>query len=127
MAELPTKRQVNPKWLEIGQRIKEARKQKGLSQHGLAMHLGITAGAVGQWEVGYSTPTMSNFDQLPEVLDVSREWLLTGNESGEVMKAHTKAEETILRLSRALTGDQQATLIGMLTGLASPPGGAKRN
>jgi transcriptional regulator with XRE-family HTH domain len=121
------RRQKDPRTEAVGLRIREARDKKGLSQHALALHLGITAGAVGQWELGYALPTMHHFDELPAILDVSREWLLTGKDASEAIKAQTKSEETILRLSRSLSGDQQATLIAMLHGLASPSGAKRAN
>ena len=108
----------DPRRIAIGARIAAARAKKSLSQFQLALRLSVTPGAVAQWERGYTLPKITHFDELPEILGVSREWLLTGNDSQQVLTAQTKAEEVILRLARALTGEQQALLIKMLAGLA---------
>ena len=110
---------TDPRKIAIGARIAAARNRKGLSQFELAVQLSVTPGAVAQWERGYTMPKMGHFDALPSILDVSREWLLTGDDPAAVREAHTKAEETILRLARSLSSDQQATLIKMLLGLSA--------
>lgn len=103
----------------IGIRIKEARGKRGLSQHDLALHLGITAGAVGQWETGDTRPTMTNFERMADVLGVSYQWLLTGDNPSETTRAQTKAEEAILFAIRKLNSTQQGDLLRMLLGLTA--------
>lgn len=48
------------------QNIKEARQMKGITQEQLAKMLGITQGAVAQWENGLTHPS---FDMLPKVAE----------------------------------------------------------
>jgi len=64
--------------MDIAQRIKLARKQKGLTQLELSDLVGVTKGACGQWEVGMTTPTVENLSRLATILDVNFEWLATG-------------------------------------------------
>jgi antitoxin CcdA len=60
----------------MGGRIKLARKKLGLSQAALAEQLGVTASAVGQWEILYTDPATDKVGPLAEILRVSVDWLL---------------------------------------------------
>jgi len=60
----------------LATRIKLAREQLGLSQRALGARLGISAGAVGQWETGKAKPSISRLETLSETLAVSLDWLL---------------------------------------------------
>jgi transcriptional regulator with XRE-family HTH domain len=104
--------------LIIGRRIREARVDADMSQHDLALRLGVTAGAVGQWEIGITIPKSQTLNRLPGILGVSHDWLV-GESNQQHRVAQTKAEETILRLSRRLSPDEQAMLIRQLMGLVS--------
>lgn len=59
-------------------RIKERRKEIGLSQEALGKKIGLTKGAISQWEVGATTPSGQNLYNLADALGVSAKWLLTG-------------------------------------------------
>lgn len=48
------------------QNIREARQLKGITQEQLAKMLGITQGAVAQWENGLTHPS---FEMLPKVAE----------------------------------------------------------
>lgn len=48
------------------QNLKEARQLKGITQEQLAKMLGITQGAVAQWENGLTHPS---FEMLPKVAE----------------------------------------------------------
>jgi phage repressor protein C with HTH and peptisase S24 domain len=52
----------------IGQEIKGARERSGHTQASLAKALGITRGAVGQWEIGESRPTRDKEAGLVRIL-----------------------------------------------------------
>ena len=107
----------DPRKVAIGSRIKLAREEQGLKQHHLAEHVGVTVSAVGQWEIGHTLPEMENFDRLPSILGVSREWLLTGNDADETGRAQTEGELLVLRLARHLSEAQQKDLIKSLSGV----------
>ena len=63
----------------MGDRIRMLRESKGLSQEQLAQQLGISKGAVSQWELGY-TKNIKNvlFLALVQILGTSQEFLLFG-------------------------------------------------
>lgn len=62
----------------IGQRLAEARRDRRLSQTGLATLLAVTRGAVGQWETGQTSPSAENLSEAAVRLGVSYDWLATG-------------------------------------------------
>ena len=64
----------------IGQRIKELRKKKDLTQERLADYLGVTYKAVSKWECGTTTPDLSLIMPLARILQVSADELLGGKQ-----------------------------------------------
>lgn len=109
----------NPKAIAVGRRIAIAREQKGYSQVTLAAMVGVTDGAIAQYETGRNLPKLSRLERIAVALDVSPEWLLTGNEPDELVRAQTKTEAEMLRLIRALPAEQQDLALAMLEGLAA--------
>jgi len=67
----------------IGDFIKELRKEKGLTQKALADKLNITDRAVSKWERGLSCPDISILDDLSKILDVSIIEILKGKKLDE--------------------------------------------
>lgn len=53
----------------LGNKIKQLRKQKGLSQQQLADMIGYKVGTISKYEQGYRTPPFSIFFQLAKALD----------------------------------------------------------
>ncbi len=66
--------------MSIGERIRKARLQAGLSQVRLAALLGVTRSACSQWELPAGTaPRRGRMIELARLLGVSYEWLATGS------------------------------------------------
>lgn len=62
---------------QIGKRIQEARKAKGLTQAFLAEKAGnLTQPRVNNWERGLRTPGLEEIKLIGEILDVSPAWLM---------------------------------------------------
>ena len=70
----------------IGERIKEARKVKGLSQEKLADKLGVSFQAVSSWETGKFIPDSDHLPALAKVLDLSLDALFTEEEKDWELK-----------------------------------------
>jgi transcriptional regulator with XRE-family HTH domain len=104
----------DPRILQIGLRIKKARADKGWSQHALALRLGVTAGAVGQWEIGANRPQMRTFEKIAEALGVSRDWLLTGEDERERGIAQDVHEKRLLQLARQMPADARAVFVSLM-------------
>lgn len=60
----------------MGELIAERRKEKGLTQKGLAEQLNITDKAVSKWERNLACPDISTIPRLAEILGLSVEELL---------------------------------------------------
>lgn len=82
--------------LELGERIRYLRKEiLGLnSQAEFAERLGVTRGAVGNWEIGTGVKR-TTLQQISEVFDVSLVWLSTGAGS-PVVKSGIDAQLELL-------------------------------
>lgn len=66
--------------MDLGRRITEQREKRGVSQETLAETLKVSHQTVLKWESGISTPSIDNLLKLSEVLGVSLEYLLKGNQ-----------------------------------------------
>lgn len=64
----------------IGQRIKNARKNKKLSQTELAVLLGVSQPTIGNWESGNHEPRHATVSRIAYALDVRHLWLISGTE-----------------------------------------------
>lgn len=60
----------------IGQRIKEARTLKGLSQEALGDLIGVSKATISWYENNKRTPTLENFEKLIDVLNLNADYLL---------------------------------------------------
>lgn len=66
--------------MTLGKKLKEARKQAGLSQEQLAEKLGISRSAVAKWETDGGMPDIDNLKILSRLLDVSIDYLVDNGE-----------------------------------------------
>ena len=60
----------------VADRIRALRDEKGLTQAGLAKHLGITRSSVNAWEMGISVPSTQYVVELAAIFQVSTDYLL---------------------------------------------------
>lgn len=64
----------------IGERIKELRGEKGLTQQALARDIGVSQKAVDYWERGINEPKASYIVKLADYFGVSADFLLCRHE-----------------------------------------------
>lgn len=64
---------------EFGTRLKHARELRGFSQQDVATRVGTSKSMISSYESGLSDPRQSMIPKLSDVLSVSIEWLMTGN------------------------------------------------
>lgn len=62
----------------LNERIKNLRKEKGLTQLQLADMLSVTDKAVSKWEVGEANPDISLLPKMSQIFNVTLDYLLTG-------------------------------------------------
>lgn len=58
------------------ERLKQLRKEKGMTQIDLAEALGVSSGTVAMWETGKRKPSFEMFDKLTEVFDRRLDYIL---------------------------------------------------
>jgi repressor LexA len=91
--------------MSIGERIRIARKVKGLSQRHVATLFGITPGAVSQWESDETVPNVERLGVLGQILHVEIGWLVSGIGHGPA-EAHNGAPGLPVRSVRVVGGVQ---------------------
>jgi len=86
----------------IGDRIKEKRKELGLTQLELANKINVTDRAVSKWEQNEGNPDISILPNLAEIFDVSLDYLMTGKSAEEKIVTMSKIELCAKKDSPAL-------------------------
>lgn len=61
-----------------GKRIRQARKEKGLTQKQLAEKVSVHQNAIGEYERGEVIPSFAVMVKISEVLDISLDWFAGG-------------------------------------------------
>ena len=69
--------------MRLGDKIKYARQQAGLSQVQLAQKLFVSRAAVAKWETGKGMPDIQNLKALANALNVTTDYLLDEDETPE--------------------------------------------
>ncbi len=112
----------------VGERIAGLRRERGLSQAGLAAAMGVSRSAVAQWETDRAGQVSSNLSRVAQVLDVSVEVLLHG-EAARGPQGLSGDELALLRLYRACGPARRSDLLraarrlARITGEPSDPVG----
>ncbi|MEE1507913.1 MAG: helix-turn-helix transcriptional regulator [Ligilactobacillus ruminis] len=75
----------------IGQRIRDLRKQKRMSQTELAKSAGVSQTTVTAWETGKAEPSSSAVSKLADIFNVTNDYLL-----GRPNKQETKKDDVEL-------------------------------
>lgn len=108
-------------WQDIGLRIRQARELRKLTRRDLALELGVTEGAVQQWEDGRGVPELRRLGPIAVQLEVPTDWLIFG--TGRPPRAITSEEEQAIRYLRRLPEDERRaalTMIMRMTGTRAP-------
>ena len=107
--EWPAKTEViimsasDPDPLEVGARIRALRHEAGISQSGLAKIIGVSPGAVGNWEQGQSYPTIKQGMKICRSLGVVLDYLYRGR-INEMAKGRGETLAKLERLKHDPTG-----------------------
>ena len=122
--------------MKLSENIRTFRKERSLTQEGLAEALGVTAGAVYKWEAGLSTPDIDLIVALADLFDTSVDVLLgyevKDNKEGATVARlkeylHNKdksglaeAEKALLRYPNSFQVVHQSAMLYYLLGLMPP-------
>ena len=86
---------------QIAEKLQELRKEKGLSQEGLASELGISRQTVSKWEAGVAVPSIENLIMLCRVLGVDITYFLPESEYAPA-QAESKANTDSVDVKHSL-------------------------
>ena len=91
--------------MSFATRLKEQRIRMGLTQVQLANALGVSKGAVGNYEIGTSSPKADNLYQLFDILKCDANYLFQ-DEMRELHEAHATPDEmeNLVKKYRTLDG-----------------------
>lgn len=94
----------------IGNNIKKIRKQLGLTQEELAMHVGVTPQAVSRWENGTGMPDISLVVPLAKTLRVSTDSLFGINEEKYDSQIYINLKRNIEKIEADAESNEEAAL-----------------
>lgn len=94
--------------LQIGSRIAERRKSKGITQEELANYLGVSKPAVSKWESGQSYPDILLLPELAAYFNVSIDELV----GYEPQMTHEEIQKLYRRLAEAFTKEPVEKVLG---------------
>ena len=105
-------------------RIRKSRMSKGMSQRQLAIYLGVTRGAVANWECANAAlPATERLQRIAQATGVAFEWLATGRGPAGYEASHDEIpaadieivedplELRLLRVCRAAPRRQHARIV----------------
>ena len=98
--------------MNLGERIKQCRKSRGLTQDKLSELLNISVMSVRRWEWGERKPDISIIPKLASVLNTSVEYLMGINETNMASNAQDTNETIEHMLQKAKTRDFKNLVLG---------------
>ena len=97
--------------IEIGRRIRAARRDRGLTQDALAAAVGVSRSAVAQWETGRAGQFTAHLAGIAGALEVGVEFLMHGADPRAPALAAPADELALLRLYRECTDEDRQFLL----------------
>ena len=96
--------------MEIKERLREARKTRGMKQSDLAARMGVRNSTISAWETGQNRPDMDDIQKLCGILDVSASWMLGVDDELAV----SPSEMALIKKIRQLPGPSAALVRQMV-------------
>ena len=82
--------------VEFGEQLRMAREKKGLTQQTLAEKLYVSRQTVSHWECGVRYPDLLTTKRLSDILEVSLDDLLSGNEMNKVVDKYVNLYKSLI-------------------------------
>lgn len=86
----------------LSEKIYRLRKERHISQEGLAVQMNVSRQAVSKWESGQAVPDTNNIVLLSQILDVSTDYLLRENAPLSVQLAQPQRKRSRWLLAGAI-------------------------
>lgn len=103
--------------MTIGEKIRQLRKEKNMSQADLADATGLTKGAIGMYEIGARNPKMETLEILADFFNVDMNFLVGRSVYTEIVA--TDEERIIISKYRALNRAGQEKVFEYLADLVA--------
>ena len=105
--------------MNIGERIKEMRKQKGLTQKEFCERINCKQTKLSYIERGTNEPGISVISEICKAFNISADWLLFGDKDEGTAnkppeKNFSKPQQEIISITDRLTEQQQSELLGVI-------------
>ncbi len=100
--------------MNIGERIYNLRKEKGLSQEQLANKLDVSRQSISKWELGESNPEIVNIVQLAKVFDVSTDYLLQNKTNDNVSSDKSNSLDVLTKFKTTMIVSTSLLLLSLL-------------
>lgn len=97
---------------EIGKKIKQLRKSRGLKQQVIADMFQVTRGTVSNWEIGRRMPDVKTLEKLASYYNVGMEFFVPTPSKNEIQELLARANEIFK--SDAITDDEKIDLHNQL-------------
>ena len=97
--------------IDIGTRIRAARRDRGLTQDELAEQVGVSRSAVAQWETGRTGQVTGNLSRIAGVREVNVEYLMYGDDKRAMGEVRQGDELALLRLYRECDPEDRQMLL----------------
>ncbi len=110
----------------IGERIRDIRRQRGITQEGLAEAVGVSRSAVAQWETGRAGQVTGNLTRVADVLGVHVAVLLGANPRGAPPAKLSTDEMALIRLYRDANAKDRQELLRAAKRISKAGRGAAR-
>lgn len=102
----------------IAERLKEARKSKGITQGALAEMIGVSRGVIQNIEYGNTSPSKIVTQAICNALQINEDWLITGKEprSAEIleMEKSVRILSEIYNSARELSEEEQEYILKVI-------------
>lgn len=98
-----------------GARLRQLRKNKGVTQQKLADYLSVNLSTVGKWEIHNVTPATDLLVKLADYFEVTTDYLLGSSNSFTASPtALTESERALLDLFSRVPADKQNLVVQMI-------------
>jgi transcriptional regulator with XRE-family HTH domain len=95
----------------IGRRIRDARRERGMTQDQLAERIGVSRSAVAQWETGRAGQVTGNLSRIAAALDLNVEYLMFGSDKHAPGEVRQGDELALVRLYRECDPEDRQILL----------------
>lgn len=102
----------------IGARVRDIRRERGMTQDQLAERIGVSRSAVAQWETGRAGQLTGNLSRIADVLGIGMEYLMHGADKRAAGQVGQGDELALLRLYRECSPEDRQLVLRMLRRLA---------